>query len=585
MKRWLLFSVFTLPLVSLLVCTAVFPTRATNFSEAKRGNAPGDAEPMKVEVKPWGPTQEMLDEASARLAKHAQVRRYLKGTRYRLLSFDLVLPDEKASAELIPPSRYRGTFYDYTNDLTIVAEGSFDRPETVVVTTAATQPLPSNEELDEAAAILKSDPKLGPAILDERVGVYHPMPPLYTPEKSRGRAERIVNVGLMAKDSSDKSVERTNEVVAVNLSRRTVLRFAEGAPPTSRAVNAATCGGSSSGSSTGRGVAGQYLFKINAQDGTKLWSFLAIRPSASSGADASGIELQNVYYRGRLVLKRAHVPILNVQYDSNLCGPYRDWEYAESAFSADPTNGTTVTPGVRSCTIPATTQLDTDVDVGNFQGIAYYTQGDATILVSEMSAGWYRYISEWGFHADGTISPRFGMGATANSCTCNGHHHHAYWRFDFDIDGSSPNRVLESSENSTGGITLKPLPLYIPITTEAKRYRKNLLPYVVDNPVTRHSYQIRPNFNDGTAVTDTYGGGDMWFLNYSATELDDSTVRTGTAANLDAFVNNQPISTGGDLVVWYAIHVGHYHTGAPGVGENSITGELVAGPDLVPMRW
>lgn len=347
--------------------------------------------------------------------------------------------------------------------------------------------------------------------------------------------ERTINVGLLAKDSTDKSVERANEVVAVNLSRRTVLRFAAGAPPTSKAAPDVSCGPSSSGSSTGRGIAGQYQFIITDQDGTELWNFLAIRPSASSGADASGIELQKVRFRGRLVLKRAHVPILNVSYDGNSCGPFRDWEYAESQFNADPTNGTNVAPGVRSCTVPATTQLDTSIDSGNFQGIAFYNSDDAVILVSEMSAGWYRYISEWGFHKDGTISPRFGMGATLNSCTCNGHVHHAYWRFDFDIEGGAPNRVIEGGVTGSG-----PLPIGNTINTELKRYRdKKSLYWLVENPNTHHAYQIVPNFNDGTAINDSYGGGDLWFLGYSPTEIDDSAVRTSTAANLSAFVSGQ----------------------------------------------
>ncbi len=578
MKRWFFVSVIAVPLVALL-CVAIVHSQRMNHSEMAA--AQDDEKPMKVEVTPWGPTQEMLDGAAARLQRQTQVRRYLKGTRSRMLSLELIEEDKKASSDSAPPNRYRGTFYDYTNNLTIVAESSFDRPEQVDVTASAWQPLPSTEEMDEAVEILKADPKLGPALLDERVRVYPPMPPLYLPAvKSKGRVERNINVGLLAKDPTDKSVDRPNEVVAVNLSRRTVLRFAAGAPPTSKAAPAASCGPSASGSTTGRGLAGQYQFIITDQDGAEVWNFLAIRPSASSGIDASGIELQKVRFRGKLILKRAHVPILNVQYDGNTCGPFRDWEYAESQFDADPTNGTDVAPGVRSCTVPATTQLDTGVDSGNHQGIAFYNSGDAVILVSEMSAGWYRYISEWGFHKDGTISPRFGMGATLNSCTCNGHVHHAYWRFDFDINGSAPNRVLEGG--MTGNL---PLPISNTINTEIRRYRdKKSLYWLVENPTTRDTYSIVPNVNDGTAINDAYGGGDLWFLSYNPSEIDDSAVRTSTAANLNAFVNNQNILDS-DLVVWYAIHIDHNRAGGQIMGHPNISGQFVAGPDLVPVRW
>lgn len=582
MKRWLFVSVLALTASVVLVYAALASQRATNVAGSQRGSgvreAPAVQAQTTVQVMPWGPTQEMLDEASMRLTKNAQVRRYLKGARSRLVSFELLVADEKSGAEPTPPSRYRGTFYDYTNNQTIIAESSFERPDVVDVTVSGTQPLPSPEELEEAVEILKSDPTLGPALLDERLRFYPPMPPLYLATKSKGRVERTVNVGLVAKDPADKTIERANEVVAVNLSRQTVLRFADGAPPTSKAAPNATCGPVSGGSSTARGVAGQYQFTINDAEGTQLWSFLAIRPSASTGAEASGIELQQVKYKGKLLLKRAHVPILNVSYDGNTCGPFRDWQYAESQFNADPANGVNVAPGVRSCTVPATTQLDTSVDTGNHQGIAFYTQGEETILVSELSAGWYRYISEWRFRADGTLSPRYGMGATANSCTCNGHVHHAYWRLDFDIDGNTPNRVTEFNNSA------RPDPINPTYSTELKRYRSKSMYWIVKNPTTGRSYQIIPNSNDGTALDDAYGKGDVWVLQYSKSEIDDSFVRTNTSANLDAFVNAQSVLDT-DLVVWYGIHINHNRPGGHIMGHRYISGELVAGPDLAPFRW
>jgi len=65
------------------------------------------------------------------------------------------------------------------------------------------------------------------------------------------------------------------------------------------------------------------------------------------------------------------------------------------------------------------------------------------VLVSELGAAGYRYISEWRLHANGTIRPRFGFSARTNSCVCNVHHHHPYWRFDFDIRTAGSNRVRE----------------------------------------------------------------------------------------------------------------------------------------------
>jgi hypothetical protein len=578
MKRWLVVFVTTFALSIALLCAGMVSFSAASHSEIKRGKSQGD-ERMKVRVEPWGPTQEMLDEAAARLSTQERVRRQLKGAKSRLVSFEVIPEDEKSNSDLVPPSRYRGTFYDYTNNVTVVAESSFDRQDAVEISTSTMQPQPSKEELNEALDIIKTDPKLGPALVSERLQFYPPMPPLYLGAKSKvGRVERAVNVGLLAKDPNDKTLERANEIVAVNLSQRTVIRFPDGAPPAAKAGPTAVCGPSPGGSSTGRGIAGQYQFVISDVDGTELWSFLAVRPSASSGVDGSGIELAQVKYKGKLLLKRANVPILNVNYDGNTCGPFRDWQYAESQFDADPTGGTNVTSGVRSCTIPATTQLETSVDTGNHQGIAFYTKEDETILVSEMSAGWYRYISEWRFGMDGTLKPRFGMGATSNSCTCNGHVHRAYWRLDFDIDGVA-NRV------SNGFKLLRPAPIVQPLATEGKFYRNKKSFWIVKNNQTGSAYQIVANDNDGTAVSESYGKGDFWLLKYDKNELDDRNTRTDTSAGLDAFVNNQA-TVDTDIVVWYGIHINHNRVGGHIMGHPfALSGEMVAGPDLVPLSW
>ena len=67
-------------------------------------------------------------------------------------------------------------------------------------------------------------------------------------------------------------------------------------------------------------------------------------------------------------------------------------------------------------------------------------------LVSELEAGWYRYVSEWRLHADGTIRPRFGFDATCSSCVCFRHHHHVYWRLDFDIQSAGNNLIQEFND-------------------------------------------------------------------------------------------------------------------------------------------
>ena len=95
--------------------------------------------------------------------------------------------------------------------------------------------------------------------------------------------------------------------------------------------------------------------------------FVECAPSFGTpqGTSGSGVELRYVDYRGKRVLYQAHVPILNVRYDKDACGPYRDWQYEEGMIQAA---GTKVAPGFLLCPTPAKTILDTGSDTGTFLG-------------------------------------------------------------------------------------------------------------------------------------------------------------------------------------------------------------------------
>ncbi len=74
-----------------------------------------------------------------------------------------------------------------------------------------------------------------------------------------------------------------------------------------------------------------------------------------------------------------------------MLGPYRDWQNEEVMIQAV---GSDVAPGFRLHPSPAQTILDTGSDTGNFLGVAIYVDGLEVVLVSEIEAEWYRYVSE-----------------------------------------------------------------------------------------------------------------------------------------------------------------------------------------------
>ncbi|MEO7166242.1 MAG: hypothetical protein ABI016_04320 [Chthoniobacterales bacterium] len=441
-------------------------------------------------------------------------------------------------------------------------------------------------EFQDAVGVLMNDPGFKPAFAAGQATTYQPMPPVQElhADGSR-RQDRIVNVGFLPRPGAE---DLRHEIVGVNLGTNRVERYPGGAPRQASAINEATCGNPSAGQpTTRRGTAGQYQLTVLDTDDMVLWDMLVLRPSVSSGTNASAIELRDIKYKGRSVMKRAHVPILNVEYSDNECGPYRDWQYQEGMFQADGTD-VAAAPGFRDCgTTPATTAVETGIDAGNFRGVAVYREGNEVVLVTEMEAGWYRYVHEWRFDLNGTIHPRFGFGGTANSCTCFGHTHHVYFRFDFDVDGTA-NQIFELP------LGARPDRVGNRIASERKLSRNGSAAKYYRIRGGRRSYYLYPGPNDGMA--DNYAHGDMWFLHWHdgptnlAAEIDDGhNLFDPTDADLDQFLTGESLLNE-DAVVWY--HASYTHdpdneadgapTGASHSGPRILSGPEVVGPDLVP---
>ncbi len=510
-----------------------------------------------ITITPWGPDQAAVDAAKERVMRNTAVQKLLRGTRNRMLSFDFIDNDTKATGRSEPPTRFRATIFDYNNNRAVIAEGGFN-DTSVAVTLSANQPNPSPEEFDAAVAIAAADSELGPAISSKKLEPYPPMPPLSTDtSSSKSSTERTVTVGLFPTDE-----KYPHEVIGVNMVRQTVVRYATGAPVSSNAVEL-NCGVPSAGQgSTSAGTAGQFEIVIS-REGVEFWRFLCIRPSASSGSNRSGIELRDVRYQGKMMLARANAPILNVQYERNSCGPFRDWMWQEGMFNAPGTDVPGTNGGIRMCSSAPGSVLDTGTDFGNYRGVAVWDREDVRLL-SECNAGWYRYISEWRFHDEGVIEPLFGYGAVSNSCVCRNHTHHVYWRLDFDLATATNNNFFEDKDGTRKQIV-----------GEGKLLRNGTLQsYLIENSVTGEAALIMPGYYDGKA--DKFGKYDVVVLiDKTPSELDDSTVTSGAAANLDPFINGESL-VNQDLVVWYA---GHW------VHDSFDAGGIVHGPAIRLLKW
>ena len=445
---------------------------------------------LELSARPFGPTQEQLAAVGERVLKSADVRKSIGAGKVRLLYVE-VLDDGAKTTKPLPPSRFRATLYDDTNHRAILVDGSLRDARRLEITESAVPPHPSAAEYAAAVSLVRRDAALGRAIDVGQLAPYRPIPALALNELPDGRIERRVAVGLLPRRG-----EAQHEVVAVDVARGAVHRLEERLPSNLRPRNRSACGVPlDAGQATAsKGTAGQVWVTVT-QAGKTLWRFLVIRPAASSGTNGSGIELRYVDYKGKRVLYRAHVPILNVKYTGDACGPYRDWHYQEGMIRAA---GTDVAPGFRLCPAPAQTIIDTGSDTGNFLGVGIYITGSEVVFVSEMEAGWYRYISEWRLHADGTIRPRFAFAAVEQPCVCNVHHHHVYWRFDFDIRSAGNNRVREFNDPPLSGSSK-----WHDKRFEVRRLRdfSRQRRWLVEHTRTKEGYEIIPNADDGIAAT------------------------------------------------------------------------------------
>jgi len=523
-----------------------------------------DNDPV-VSVEAWGPSHTQLQEAARGLLQQPHVRAYFKDVQHRLLSVTAIDPETKTERPG-QPSRYRAVFYDYTNNRTLVAHADLNSSAAPVeVAEYGSHELPSGEEFEAAVRVLEQHAELGPQVRDRKLRPYRPMPPLVQVERPDGRVERIIAVGLNHTGSP------RNRIVGVNLSRATVLPHVDGLPSPSDL----NCGPKADDSCPPTSGAQRATVQIKSGS-TVLWEFVAVRPSASSGTNGSGVELQHVRYRGKQVLYRAHIPILNIQYldGGGNCGPtYRDWENEENCFQAV---GSDPVPGFRLCTSPPQTIFDNGSDSGNFRGVAIYVDGPEVVLVSEMAAGWYRYIPIWRFHVDGTIRPRMAFSAVDNPCTCRKHHHHTYWRLDFDIETAANNLVEEYNNPILVGTSHWHKKVYEIRRPRSAAYHRK---WKVSNTSTGSAYELIPGANDGNA--DAYGVGDLWVLRYHGNEIDDgqgfTTVPAQSIAHLDNFKSPAELVENQDVVLWYSGHFLHdeAHPGGP----------HIIGPELRPVKW
>lgn len=528
--------------------------------------APESPQALTLELEPTGPDPASADGFAIALDRHPQVLEAAKGHRVRQLRFEVLPAPETATApEGWSPlgSGFIAVYFDYDTNTAFSVTGDMDNPAPYAVAASPEKLPPTLDEFEAAKLLVLADPQIQADYAAGRVEIFHAMPGTI----DRDDGHRVVSVGMRPAGDTDRG-----EVLGVDLSAEAVLHLPGGGPPNTK-VGGFVCNPPPFAGQAGPAHGTQGWARLRIMQGAQeLWSLTIRRPSSSGAPNGSGVELYDVRYQGKRMINRAHLPILNVHYDGDVCGPYRDWQWQENPFLIGNTlrnvaNGIVVTDWAK-------TMRETRDDSGNFSGVAVYWDNihDQGVIISELEAGWYRYMPEFRLGRDGSLTMRWGFDAVQNWCTCQQHFHHSYWRVDWAI-GAGDNRIEQTDDAANG--------VWTPVASEEKMFRDDAAGrrWRVRDVATGDSVLINPT--PGEDAADAYGSGDVWVLANHGNELDDSATGPAplpTMANLDAFLTSENVLDT-DLVMWWS---GHFlHNDANPLTNQTHTVQL----NLMPEVW
>ncbi len=334
------------------------------------------------------------------------------------------------------------------------------------------------------------------------------------------------------------------------------------------------------------------------------WDFSFRRPCLTEGTDAGGrgggLEITDVNFNGRRVLFKGHLPILNVKYQNDLCGPFRDWQFQESRYNCV---GKVVSDGRCEGTAVTNCSDPPGGDVGSFCGVTVdRSDPGKLVLTSLVQAGWYRYQLEWHFFLDGSFRPVIRWTAVQHPCLVNSHIHSAFWRLDFDIDTFSgePNVIEEFNDPplASGYWEVPWDKLFVEmdrmkdVATFNRWWRvRNTSTdraYIVFPPETR----TPPLGNDGGAIAPKIS--DVWALHFEVALQQETDDCAGTPplcslggsggywAHLSRFIDQTrlPNLLDTDVVFWYG--ASHFHQGNPDGVPSATDCDELNGPLIVP---
>jgi len=232
-----------------------------------------------------------------------------------------------------------------------------------------------------------------------------------------------------------------------------------------------------------------------------------------------GLELNNVHFKDRKILHRASFPIMRVEYDNDVCGPYGDILWTESFKPID------VSPPHDSCN-------------GDSLCARTYQQGTKEFLELGINSklGEYEIYQSYIFSPDGYFdSLLFSRGLQCDT----DHRHHAHWMFDFDIDGQSNDQILKNSGDLQ--------------TSEFNDRTTDTSYWTIRDAQTGLRVELIPGQNDG--FTDDFSQWDAVARKWNQAET--NVWLWGARGELGNLFNESESIDREDIVFWYISHLDH----------------------------
>ena len=233
----------------------------------------------------------------------------------------------------------------------------------------------------------------------------------------------------------------------------------------------------------------------------------------------AGLELTDVKFQDREILKKVSFPVMRVDYDNDVCGPYADILWTNAYVPIE------LSPPYESC------------NGDGFCARTFKQDGNDYLEVgASAELGEYDIYQSYIFSPEGFFdSYVFSRGLQCET----DHRHHAHWMYDFDIDGRESDQVLKNSGDLQ--------------TSEFNDRKVSTSYWTIKDSETGLRVELNPGPYDG--FTDEFSQWDVAVRKWNEGETDHWTL--GARGEIGDNYNDSESIDREDIVFWYVTHLDH----------------------------